>query len=110
MNYEPYEEAPVIRIEPKLAAPVRRPEPTSEIKVHFRFRPLKIKLNQRGEDDLKQKLKDHISEKIGPVAYFERSPESYHGYLILELGFVYDIDAFAYLDGKISQIDITVEK
>ena len=44
------------------------------------------------------------------MAFFERSIDSYHGYLILELGFLYDRDAFAYLDGKISQIDITVEK
>ena len=59
---------------------------------------------------MKQKLKTHISEKIGPVEYFERSMDSYSGHLILELGFKYDGDAFAYLDGKFSQIDITVEK
>jgi len=44
------------------------------------------------------------------VEYFEKSSDSYAGYLILELGFRYDGDAFSYLEGKFSQIDITVEK
>jgi hypothetical protein len=55
-------------------------------------------------------LKNHLSENIGPVEYFEKSAESYPGFLIIELGFRYDHDANLYFTGKKGEFEVTLNR